>query len=292
MFQFIPVHEDNIFAVRVSGKLHHEDYQQFIPKLEELLKSNEKISLLMELDDFHGAEFEAIQDDFNFTMQHRGIFEKIAIVGNKSWQKWMTLLSSPFVKGDVKYFDRAALQDAWNWLREKQLSDDELANLPVDPYKKIIVAMDFSAHSIRAARRAISIAEQFESQLQLVHIVDESVYYDLYTQPGDIGFMMNMMTDYSVDMLGKTNGLLNSMLDKAKVDMTKILKSLGLQPNQGVVLMGRPNSTLLSYIEAQDIDLIAMGTHGKRGFDAVLGSSTLYVQSHARCEVLAVPLVN
>jgi len=35
-----------------------------------------------------------------------------------------------------------------------------------------------------------------------------------------------------------------------------------------------------------------VGTHGRRGIDQVLGSSTRYVQSHARCEVLSVPLVN
>ena len=48
MFQFIPVHEGNVYAVRVSGKLSHEDYQNFLPDLEDLIKPDEKISLLIE----------------------------------------------------------------------------------------------------------------------------------------------------------------------------------------------------------------------------------------------------
>jgi len=291
VFQFIPVHEDNIFAIRISGKLTHEDYQQFLPKLENLLKTEKNISLLIELDNFQGAKLEAIKDDFNFTRTHQEDFEKVAIVGDKQWQKWITLLSKPLLKGDVKYFSHTALQDAWDWLRERNLSNDELANIPTMPYKKIMVAMDFSAHSVRAARRAIDIAKHFKSQLQLVYVVDESAYYDLYTEPGDIGFMMNMMTDHSIQALGETNKLLDSMVYKAREDMNAMLKKLDLDQTQGIVLTGKPNTTLISYIEAQNIDLAVMGTHGKHGFDAVLGSSTLYVQSRARCDVLAVPLV-
>ena len=33
MLQFLPVFKGNTIAVRASGKLSHEDYQGFLPKL-------------------------------------------------------------------------------------------------------------------------------------------------------------------------------------------------------------------------------------------------------------------
>lgn len=287
MFQFIPVHEDNIFAVRVSGKLSHADYQQFLPELEAIIKSDEKISLLIELDDFHGASLEAMKDDLDFVMHRGDAFEKIAIVGEKMWQRWMTLFSRPFMKAKTKYFDRIALQGAWDWLREKDLSAEDLANLPLQPYRKIMVGVDFSPHSRRAAKRAVIIAKQFDAQVNLVNIVDEAALYDLYYEPRGLGMMLTEFSQASVESVGS---LVESMTEKAKGQMITMLEEMGLAQDQGFVLTGRPNTTLISYAEAQDVDLIVMGTHGRRGMDAVLGSSVRHVQSCARCEVLSVPL--
>lgn len=287
MFQFIPVHEDNIYAVRVSGKLHHEDYQSFLPELEKLI-DGEDIALLIELDDFHGADLTALKDDFNFGVKHADSFEKLAIVGDKKWQKWMTLLSSPFMKGEIKFFNREDLQNAWDWLRIKKHTNDELADRPVKPYQKIIVGVDFSPHAEHAARRAIELSKQFNAELKLVNVVDEAALYDLYYDPLAMGFSM---TEFSQAGMEGADQLIDSLINKAKKQMASIIKELGLEESQGVVIAGRPNTTLNSYAEAQNVDLIVMGTNGRRGMDAILGSSTRYIQGHARCEVLSVPLV-
>lgn len=289
MFQFIPVHEDNVYAVRVSGKLSHEDYQNFLPDLEDLIKTDEKIALLIELDDFHGVDISALKDDLKFSTKYNDAFEKVAIVGEKKWHHWMTLLSTPFFKGTVKYFNRIDLQDAWDWLRIKKYSDDELADRRIDDYQKVMVCVDYSPHSKRAVRRAMKIAEESKAKLVLVNVVDESALYDLYYDPAGMGFTV---TEFSQAGVEGSMTLVESLIDKSNTQMKTLLEDLNLSPEQGVVLTGRPNSTLNSYAEAQDIDLIVMGTHGRRGIDRVLGSSTRYVQSHARCEVLSVPLVN
>lgn len=289
MFQFIPVHEENTYAVRVSGKLTHEDYLDFLPQLESLIKPGEKISLLIELDDFHGADLSAIKDDLNFGISHNKSFEKVAIVGDKKWQKWMTLLASPFISGEIKYYNRVALQEAWDWLRIHKYTDDELAEMPIVPYKKIMACLDFSPHSIHATRRAIDIADKYNAQLLLVNVFDESALYDLYYEPVGIGFSM---TEFSQAGIEDVKNLIDSLIDKSKKQMESILNELDLKQDQSIILTGRPNSTLNSYAEAQEVDLIIMGTQGRRGMDAVLGSVTRYVQTHARCEVLSVPLVN
>lgn len=52
--------EDNIFAFRLSGKLSHADYQTYLPRLEEPLEAHDRISVLLELVDFHGWELAGV----------------------------------------------------------------------------------------------------------------------------------------------------------------------------------------------------------------------------------------
>lgn len=289
MIQFIPVHEDNIYAVRLSGKVSHDEYRVFLSELRDSFKPDEEISVLIELDDFHGADLAAIKDDLTFGIKSAVSFEKVAIVGDKKWQKWMTQIASPFINCEIEYFNRDTLQDAWDWLRIKSYSIDELADEPVLPYKKIMVGVDFSPHSRHAVQRGVELAKQFDSKLILVNIVNEAELYDFYSEPSGIGFVMS---EFSLSEMESIGVMINTMMNKSKKQMIGLIDSLDLNQEQGVILKGRPKTTLISYAEAQDIDLIIMGTHGLRGIDNifVLGSSTRYVQSHARCEVLSVPL--
>lgn len=54
---------------------------------------------------------------------------------------------------------------------------------------------------------------------------------------------------------------------------------------------GKPEEVILDAVEALDIDLIVMATHGSRGFlDALRGSTTERVIRSAPCPVLAIPV--
>ena len=115
MIQTIPVREDNIFAFKVTGTLTDTDYQQFLPKLTSLIEKHGAISLLIELDDFHGWEAKAAWDDFKFGMEYKDVFVKIAIVGTKKWQEYSTKIGNWFMHGDVKFF--YDLDEANMWIK-------------------------------------------------------------------------------------------------------------------------------------------------------------------------------
>lgn len=288
MFQFIPVHQDNTYALRVSGKITHEDYENLLPQLEELITENEKISLLVEFDNFKGADFAAVKDDFNFSRKHNNDFEKLAIVGDKKWLKWMTFLSSPFIKGGIKYFERSDLQMAWDWLREKELSEEQLAEVPINPYKKIMVGIDFTPHSKYAARRAIELSNYSNAELMLVNVIDENSLYDVYYGPVGMGIGLAVAAQ---DAIKGIDEKIDAYIEKSKQEMQSLISDLGLEQNQGLVITGQPNTTLNSYAEAQEVDVIVMGSQSKRGMEAIMNSSTRYLLGHSRCEVLSVPLV-
>jgi hypothetical protein len=120
MFQKLSESSEKILGFKVSGKLTDEDYKAFVPQIEKIIQEFGRISLLLELDDFHGWDLGAAWDDFKFGMKHIKDFKRVAIVGDKKWEEWMAKLAKPFMRAEVKYFDGSQLQDAWGWLHGKK----------------------------------------------------------------------------------------------------------------------------------------------------------------------------
>jgi len=177
MFQTIPVAEDNIIAIKASGKLTDADYQSFLPQLNTFIDSSETpVSILIELEDFHGWDKKAAWDDFEFGMKSEDDIERIAIVGENRWQKWMTIIGNAFTSTEMRYFSRDELSEAWSWLREAGQAEsetvvDEYAAIDLVPYRHILLATDFSPHSTMALKRAVELAEKYGARLSLINIL-------------------------------------------------------------------------------------------------------------------------
>jgi len=282
MLQFFPVFEGNTIAIRATGKLSHEDYQTFLPKLEEQINELGKVSVLFELDNFSGWELEAAKDDFRFGMEHMADFERIAIVGDKAWEKWMILLAKPFLpSGTVRYFNQEELQQAWDWLREPEELED-LAK-EINPYRQITVAVDYSPYSKHAVKRGIELAKYYNVELTLLNVIEEIIPFPATYGDEITGYI------YDPELLAKQN---KENLDFAKKEMGNYIASLDtdvvIKPE---VFSGSIKETILSFIEAQNCDLVVFGSKKKTGIAKLLGSTPRYIQNHARCETLIVPLV-
>ena len=104
--------------VRVSGKLIHEDYQQFVPEFERLVKQHGKIRVLLEMADFHGWEGAALWDNVKFDAKHFSDIELLAMVGEKKWEKGMSVFCKPFTTAKIRYFDKAQAAEARAWLEK------------------------------------------------------------------------------------------------------------------------------------------------------------------------------
>ena len=277
MFQILPVDVDNIMAVKASGKLTDQDYQQFLPKLNEFIDTSESpVSLLIELEDFHGWDKKAAWDDFKFGMKNEDDIARIAIVGENRWQKWMTVLGDAFTSTDMRYFPKAELSQAWSWLRSPQeeevdSGDGEFVLLP---YRHILLATDFSEHSAVALKRAVELAKIYKARLSLIHAV-ESVAY-----PEDTDFLIAPTYEYL-----ETDQIL---FDQAQERLGKIAKSLQLDNVQHEVIWGSPKYAVLSYAEAQNVDLIVTGSHGRHGLARLLGSTASSLVSSASSDVVVV----
>ncbi|MEZ6097721.1 MAG: STAS/SEC14 domain-containing protein [Pirellulaceae bacterium] len=107
--------EGKTLLVRVTGRLEKQDYEQFTPEVERLIKQHGKIRVLLETHDFHGWDAGALWDDIKFDVKHFNDIERLAIVGEKKWEKGMATFCKPFTTAKVRYFeqDQAAEAQAW-----------------------------------------------------------------------------------------------------------------------------------------------------------------------------------
>jgi hypothetical protein len=113
----IPSPQSNVLAFKLSGKLHDSDYKTFVPAIDEAAKSG-KVRLLAQFHDFQGWDMHALWDDIKFATTHCTAFDRIALVGEKSWEKWMSAVCKPFTMAKIQYFDAADIDKAWTWLAE------------------------------------------------------------------------------------------------------------------------------------------------------------------------------
>ena len=55
-------------------------------------------------------------DDVKFDAKHFSHIERVAMVGDKAWEKGMSTFCRPFTTARIRYFDHAALAEAQEWL--------------------------------------------------------------------------------------------------------------------------------------------------------------------------------
>jgi hypothetical protein len=107
-----------VLAFKMSGKLHDEDYKTFVPLIAAAAAKEGKVRLLAQFHDFHGWDLHALWDDIKFSTTHCTKIERIALVGDKTWEKWMAKVCKPFTMAKIKYFGAADVAEAWAWLKE------------------------------------------------------------------------------------------------------------------------------------------------------------------------------
>ena len=107
-----------VVGYKVAGKVTVEDYQQLDPQVQALVDQFDQVCLLLDLQEFAGEEVKAWLPDLKFGHRFHDKIAKMAIVGDKRWEEWLTSLVKPFYAKDAKFFHPEETDKAWSWLRE------------------------------------------------------------------------------------------------------------------------------------------------------------------------------
>jgi hypothetical protein len=111
----LPAHT---IGFKMSGKLHDEDYKTFVPLVDAEIAKGERVNLLAQFHDFHGWDAKALWDDVKFSTTHCTKIKRIALIGEKTWEKWMATVCKPFTMAKIKYFGVNEMEAAKTWLAE------------------------------------------------------------------------------------------------------------------------------------------------------------------------------
>jgi hypothetical protein len=103
---------------KMSGKLHDEDYKRFVPLVDAEIAKEGKVNVLAQFHEFKGWDAKALWDDIKFSTTHCTKIKRIALVGDKAWEKWMAAVCKPFTMAKVRYFDASDIAAAKAWLAE------------------------------------------------------------------------------------------------------------------------------------------------------------------------------
>ncbi|WP_340114703.1 STAS/SEC14 domain-containing protein [Maribellus mangrovi] len=118
MFKILDITKSELIAIKVDGKLKKVDYDKVTPLIEKAVKDFGKIKLYIQLNDVEGIEPKAFREDVKTYLKHFNDMKKIAVVGKNRWEKMWSDLASPFISGEVKYFDYTEIESAREWVQK------------------------------------------------------------------------------------------------------------------------------------------------------------------------------
>ena len=111
----MPETQGDFAAIQLSGKVSKLDIEIIAPLLETKIQEYHMIALYVEMDDFHGWTGGGFWADTRFDLKHHGDFSRVAMVGDRKWEQWMTALTKPFTSAAVRYYDLKEREVALRW---------------------------------------------------------------------------------------------------------------------------------------------------------------------------------
>lgn len=127
MLQLLDLTHNNIIATKANDLLGINDYEKIHPLIHNIINTGNKVRWYFEMDNNSILDSTGFWEDgiieinygkMDFT--HSDDLEKIAIVGNKKWEKWMRAVMEPFSKAIVMYFDLPDREKAIDWIMNNE----------------------------------------------------------------------------------------------------------------------------------------------------------------------------
>jgi len=104
---------DNVLGFQVSGDITKEDYDVLTPAVATAAQ-NGSVRLLLDLTDFRWEKVDAWGSDLHFGHEFHDAIERMAIVGNHRWEKYLARMAQPFYAQEAQFFSTA--DEAWAWV--------------------------------------------------------------------------------------------------------------------------------------------------------------------------------
>ena len=140
------------------------------------------------------------------------------------------------------------------------------------PFKRLLCPVDFSEPSVAALGFALSLAQEAEAQLTVLHVVEWPLDEEpIVTPPFDV-------PEYRRGREAEVRARLERLVPAEAGDWCRPSLRIG---------HGKPYREILGTAAEDQADLVVMGVHGRNPLDVMLfGSTTNHVVRQATCPVL------
>lgn len=128
-------------------------------------------------------------------------------------------------------------------------------------YKKILCAIEASPEGKRVLAKASALAELYGAKLIVINVLP----YKL------------LPSDYQKELKSEISPL-----------MEKITAGFNISKKNCLIKVGKPYQVICHEVDRRKADLVIIGTHSKRGLNAVIGSTATGVANNAKCDVTLV----
>jgi len=137
------------------------------------------------------------------------------------------------------------------------------------PFRKILVATDFESASACALDLASGLAHEYEAELVIAHAIE------LFVPPYPVALMPEVPTIQHTAQQG-----LDEIVKRVQAVWPRV---------SGALLWGNPAEQVVRFAEDEAVDLVVVGTHGRKGPSRwLLGSVAEKVTRAAHIPVLTV----
>ena len=144
--------------------------------------------------------------------------------------------------------------------------------MPHEPYRRVLVPVDFSPRAAEALRLAKAVAPQAE--IVLLHAFDVPFEGKLRYA----GVDESALSSLRVNARREATARMNELVADAGVDPERVRR---------IVLHGEASTQILEQEQEQDCDLIVIGKRGQGALEKLLlGSVTKHILAQSACDVL------
>ncbi|MBR9912665.1 MAG: universal stress protein [Gammaproteobacteria bacterium] len=137
-------------------------------------------------------------------------------------------------------------------------------------YTHILVGVDLSDEANHVIQRANALAAASKAKLSIVHVVEPLTF----AYGGDIPVDLTEIQD--------------QLQTKAVEQLRSMAKANNISSENQHVVTGQPVSEIHALADELNVDLVIVGSHGRKGLALLLGSTANGVLHGAKCDVLAV----
>ncbi|WP_101757034.1 universal stress protein [Oceanicoccus sp. KOV_DT_Chl] len=130
-------------------------------------------------------------------------------------------------------------------------------------YKTILCAIDATSEGKEVLAKASKLSKLCNSKLIVIHVIPYSM----------------LPRDYQKELTEKIS---------PKID--KLASAFGVPKKNQIIKVGKPYDHICMLAEKRKADLIILGTHSKKGIQALLGSTANGVVNYAKCDVSLVKI--